>query len=272
VLLHGWGLSHHVYRDAVRQLASDGTRVLAPALPGFGGTARLPEGSPGLRGYADWVAAFLDAMHVSEPVLLVGHSFGGAVATVTAHSHPRRVGALVLVNAVGGAAWRRDEDGVRPMADRPLWSWGWDFSSDVRTPRHLARVLPVIATEALPNLVLDPRAFVRAARLARAADLTDELTDLQRKGLPVVIIWSPHDAVVTEASIEALREALGDAPTISVDGGHSWLLADPDHFGEVMTNVMAVAERAQWLDPGRARRWWRRVQARRPRRSMSTVA
>jgi pimeloyl-ACP methyl ester carboxylesterase len=152
------------------------------------------------------------------------------------------------------------------MTDRPLWDWGWSFSIDVRNPRRMARVLPVIVSEALPNLVLDPRAFVRAARLARDADLTEELNELHRRGLPVVIIWSPRDTVVTEASVDALRDALADAHTISVPGGHSWLLGDPDRFGEVMTNVVAVAEKARWLDAGRARRMWRRVRVRAPRR------
>ena len=100
---------------------------------------------------------------------------------------------------------------------------------------------------------------MRAARLARDADLTEELNELHRRGLPVVIIWSPRDTVVTEASVDALRAALADAHTISVPGGHSWLLGDPDRFGEVMTNVVAVAEKARWLDAGRARRMWRRV-------------
>ena len=167
MLLHGWGLSHHVYRDAVRHLAEDGVRVLAPALPGFGGTASLPDARSDLRGYADWVAAFLDAMDVREPVLLVGHSFGGAVATVTAHAYRGRVGALVLVNAVGGAAWTRGDEGVRPMTDRPLWDWGWNFSLDVRNPRRMARVLPVVVSEALPNLAPRPTR-VRAGCAARA--------------------------------------------------------------------------------------------------------
>jgi len=262
VFLHGFGLSHHAYRAPVRRLAATGVRVLAPALPGFGGTAALPAAAGDLHGYAGWVTAFLDAMRVKGPVLLVGHSFGGGIAIVTAHDHPARVGGLVLVNAVGGATWTHDGELVRDISERPLWDWGLRFSADVRSARGLARVLPVVVAEAVPNLVLDPRAFVRAARLARTADLTDELETLRRRGLPVVIVWSPHDQVVTEASVDALREALGDAPAISVPGGHSWLLADPEHFGEVMTNVVAVAERAHWLDAGRVRHWWRRMRAR----------
>ena len=262
VFLHGFGLSHHAYRAAVRRLAATGVRVYAPALPGFSGTAALPRDDGDLHGYARWVIAFLDSMRVKGPVLVVGHSFGGGIAIVIAHDHPARVGGLVLVNAVGGAAWTRDGELVRAMTERPLWDWGLRFSSDVRSPRGLARVVPVVVAEALPNLVLDPRAFVRAARLARTADLTEELETIRRRGLPVVIVWSPHDQVVTEASVDALRQALGDAPTISVPGGHSWLIADPEHFGEVMTNVVAIAERAQWLGTGRARNWWRRTRAR----------
>jgi pimeloyl-ACP methyl ester carboxylesterase len=262
VFLHGFGLSHHAYRAAVRRLAATGVRVLAPALPGFSGTASLPPDESDLHGYARWVVAFLDALRVRGPVLLVGHSFGGGIAIATAHDHPSRVTGLVLVNAVGGATWTRDGELVRAMADRPLWDWGLRFSSDVRSARGLARVVPVVVSEAVPNLVLAPRAFMRAARLARTADLTDELEALRRRGLPVVIVWSPHDQVVTEASVDALREALGDAPTISVPGGHSWLLADPEHFGEVMTNVVGIAERASWLESGRVRHLWRRTRGR----------
>ncbi len=262
VFLHGWGLSHRAYRGSVKRLAGMGLRVLAPALPGFSGTAGLPSEECTLNGYAAWVVAFLDEIGADEPVLLVGHSFGGGVAIVVAHDHSDRVGALVLVNSIGGGVWRDDGALTKAMSDRPLWSWGLHFSRDLRGMSQLTRVLPVVLTEALPNLVLDPRSFVRSARLAKSADLSDELDDLRRRGLPVVVIWSPRDQVVTDSSIEALRDSLGRAKSISVPGGHSWLLADPDHFGEVMTNVVQVAERARWTRPaGPMRKLWRRGRA-----------
>jgi pimeloyl-ACP methyl ester carboxylesterase len=166
------------------------------------------------------------------------------------------------VNSIGGAVWADDGELARPLTDRPIWDWGLHLSRDLRGAVQLSRVLPVVFTEALPNILLDPRSFWRSARLAREADLTDELDALRKRGLPVVVVWSSRDRVVTDASIDALRDALGDAPTISVPGGHSWLLANPEHFGEVMTNVVQVAERAKWLEPaGRFRRWWRRRHA-----------
>jgi pimeloyl-ACP methyl ester carboxylesterase len=264
VFLHGWGLGHRAYRGSVRRLAATGVRVLAPALPGFGGTARLPAADLTIDGYAKWVVAFLDELGISERVLLVGHSFGGGVAIQIAHDHPKRVGALVLVNAIGGAAWTADGELVRPMAERPLWDWGLHFTRDFESTRSIGRVLPVMLRSAVPNLFSDPRTFLQSARLARTADLTTELAALQRRGLPVVVVWSRRDELLTEASLDALRDALRRAPTITVAGGHNWLIADPARFGEVMTNVVAVAERARWLDSGRARRWWRRVRAKVP--------
>ena len=66
--------------------------------------------------------------------------------------------------------------------------------------------------------------------------------------------------------LETLCLALGDAATITVPGGHNWLLVDPDRFGEVMTNVVEVARRSRWLEPvGPVRRVWRRVVRRRRR-------
>ena len=147
------------------------------------------------------------------------------------------------------------------MTERPLWDWGLHAS------REASKVLPVVLTEAVPNLVLDPRAFLRSARLARDADLTDELAVLQRRGLPVVVVWARDDGVLTDASLEVLRGAFGEENSISVTGGHNWLLSDPDRFGEIMTNVVEVAERARWLEPaGPVKRGYRRVRARLARR------
>jgi len=262
VFLHGWGVGHRAYRDSLRQLAGNGLRVLAPSLPGFSGTAALPRRESTLRGYAAWVVAFLETLEVKGAVLLVGHSFGGGVATMTAVEARDRVRGLVLVNSVGGAAVTAGGDLVRPTARR-LWDWGVHFALDVRVPSQVFRVLPVVASDVVPNLVQAPRAFLRSAGLAWRADLTPELTTLGRRGLPVVIVWGRRDRLIGDESFRALCDALGDPSPITVPGGHNWLLADPAHFGEVMTNVVAVANRARWLRPiGAARRWWRRRRSR----------
>ena len=247
VFLHGWGLDHKVYKRALSRLVRAGLHVYAPALPGFGGTAALPRASSSLHGYGDWVASFLDAVGVADPVLVMGHSFGGGVAIELSHDHPRLVRALVLINSVGGSAWAHSGSTIRSMSERPLWDWGIHFPSDLFPIRQAHRVLPVILSEAVGNLVRDPRSFWRAAGMARRADLMEELDELRQRGLPVVVLWGQRDHLITRDSFEDMCRALGDPDVVTVAGTHSWMLADPDEFGEVMTNVLAIVDRA---DPG----------------------
>ena len=76
--------------------------------------------------------------------------------------------------------------------------------------------------------------------MARRADLTTELEELKRRRFPVVVLWGRRDKIITQDSFDTMCEALGDATVMTVDGTHSWMIADPDAFGEVMTNVLDV--------------------------------
>jgi pimeloyl-ACP methyl ester carboxylesterase len=240
VFLHGWGLDHKAYKRALSRLVTAGVHVVAPALPGFGGTEPFPRGKADLAAYVGWVAHFLDGIGVDEPALVMGHSFGGGVAIGYAYDHTERTRALVLINSIGGSAWTSKGSTVRSMAERPLWDWGIHFPADIFPTRQARRVLPVIVAEALPHLVRNPRAFWDAAGVARRADLTTELDELRRRGLPVVVLWGSKDQIITQDSFEAMCLALGGPHVITVPGSHNWLIADPDAFGEVMTNVLDV--------------------------------
>ena len=214
-----------------------GLRVLAPALPGFGGTSDLTGNAFSLKGYAAWVDAFLETCGVTEPVFLVGHSFGGGVAIATAHAYPDRVRSLVLINSIGGSRWSAD----RALRDRPLWDWGIHFPTDILGGGGFRRILPVIVEDAVGNVIRNPVALWRVANLLRKADLTAELAELRERRLPVLALWGDHDRIVTEASFRDMCLALGAEGEV-IPGAHSWLLSDPDAFGQVMTNVVKVAE------------------------------
>lgn len=255
VFLHGWGLGQHAYKRAMKRLVKQGMQVFTPALPGFGGTSDLPGAEFSIAGYARWVTKFLDAVGVTEPAFVLGHSFGGGVSIKLAHDYPERVKFLVLINSVGGSAWTKDGSIVKQMRERPLWDWGIHFPSDIMPVGQIRRVLPVILEDAIPNLVRNPLAMWKVANLARRADLRDELEELKRRQLPVLILWGDHDKIITEDSFMDVCEAIGLEGDV-IEGGHSWLLADPDAFGEVMTNVLAVAQvaRSEEASEGAARR------------------
>jgi pimeloyl-ACP methyl ester carboxylesterase len=252
LFLHGWGLDHRVYKAALARLVAARMHVVAPALPGFGGSDPLPHAQWTVAGFADWLEA-LSAHLGLRDVVVMGHSFGGAVAIAFAHGHPGRVRALVLVNSIGASAWARRGTVMRSMAERPLWDWGVHLPADLWPMRQIRRVLPVVVAEAAGNLVREPGAFVRAALLARSADLTAELEELKRRRLPVAVLWGNRDRLVTRHSFEEMCRLLGASSAVTVEGSHSWLIADPDAFGEVMTNVVdviglvgGVAPRSRW--------------------------
>ena len=106
VLLHGWALAQHTYRRVIEEIAEQGCMVIAPSMPGFGGSGDLKGAAFSMSGYAKWVADLLDVLEIEEPAVLVGHSFGGGVAIKLAHDMPTRVRSLVLVNSIGGSAWK----------------------------------------------------------------------------------------------------------------------------------------------------------------------
>lgn len=238
VFAHGWGLSSRAYAKALPELARAGVRVVAPALPGFGKSAPLP-GTYTFEKLARWLDELLDHAGVEEPAFLVGHSFGGGVATATAYHYPERARSLVLVNAVGGAVWKRDEDHEHALSDRPLWDWGRHFPLELRASR-IRKVAPVIIRDFIENAIRNPKALRLAANLARNADLREELAELAQRGLPVTVLWGDQDRVIPQATFASICEAAGTEGDIVSDAGHAWLLADPAGFGELMTNSLTI--------------------------------
>ncbi|HEY1762150.1 MAG TPA: alpha/beta hydrolase [Acidimicrobiales bacterium] len=95
VWLHGWARGAQDFTLSANALAERGIGSVALDLPGFGASP-VPDVAGGARHYAELIAPALREI-ASEPVVLVGHSFGGTVAVVVASEHPELVSSLVLV-------------------------------------------------------------------------------------------------------------------------------------------------------------------------------
>jgi pimeloyl-ACP methyl ester carboxylesterase len=109
VFLHdgAWGASADVTWGGVLPLASRDFRVIAPDLPGFGGTAkvvRLDQSPFGFR--IRHLFALLDILHIGQ-VHLVGNSFGGSVAlrALTDSAVRARIASVATISGTGGP-WR----------------------------------------------------------------------------------------------------------------------------------------------------------------------
>lgn len=98
LLLHG-GAGPMSVAGFATLLAENGFRVITPVHPGFAGTPRRT-GTTDVPGLARMYAAVLGELDLSG-VTVVGSSFGGWIAAELALLAPARVGALVLIDAIG---------------------------------------------------------------------------------------------------------------------------------------------------------------------------
>lgn len=99
LLLHGWADRASGLKNLTSELARHFT-VIAPDLPGFGGT-QAPPTAWSLNDYAAFLKNFLEKIDASSIYAIVGHSNGGAVALRALGTNVLNVDKLVLLATAG---------------------------------------------------------------------------------------------------------------------------------------------------------------------------
>lgn len=95
VILHGWGHSGDMWKSFAQKFHSH--KVTTLDLPGFG-NEKLISPSWGVENYAKWVIKKLKAKKIKNTIL-IGHSFGGKIATEIAITNPELITKLILIAA-----------------------------------------------------------------------------------------------------------------------------------------------------------------------------
>ncbi|MGK4578695.1 alpha/beta fold hydrolase [Kitasatospora sp. HPMI-4] len=153
VLVHGGGHGARMWRRQLEAL-SDHFHVVAPDLPGFGGT-------PGPFSLTAAVESVVETARRLRPVHLCGHSLGAIVAARVAAEYPDLLARLVLVGGPEIAPGRTSSRRIRTERHRPGWlvraisdvpgRRGWNDVLDALETSDLSDALPRIAA---PTLVL----------------------------------------------------------------------------------------------------------------------
>ncbi len=99
LILHGWGSCAKNWVEVKELLEARGFKVVIPDLPGFGEN-QPPNTAWNIDNYVEWVRIFLEKNNLSR-VFLMGHSFGGAVATKYAIKYPQNTVKLFLAASSG---------------------------------------------------------------------------------------------------------------------------------------------------------------------------
>ncbi len=239
VLLHAFPLDRGLWAPQVAALAAD-ARVLAPDLPGFG---RSSAGSDPLTidGMADTVAEFLDAVGVTDPVVVGGLSMGGYVAMAFARRHPHRLAGLVLADT------KADPDDAAAKAKR-------DETIALAREKGAAAVLEGM----LPKLLSDETRAKRpevvrcvrelgsrqsaagvAAALAALRDRPDANPGLAAVRVPTLVIVGEHDAVTPPTAAAKIAAAVRGGRLVTIPGaGHLSSLENPDAFNAAVRSFL----------------------------------
>jgi len=235
VLLHGQPGGRRAWDAVVAEL--DGrVRAIVPDRPGYGATER-PAG--GFAANADAVVALLD--HTGAPdAVVVAHSWAGGVALDLAQRHPARVGALVLIGAIGGSgsvAWL-DRVLAAPLVGDSL-SLGGLTAIGVRPVRQL--LAPSAADAAVgEGWWRRWRSFMTEQR-AMLSELPAIASRLDAVQAPAIVVIGDADRIVRPASQEALAAAIG-AEVVRVPGaGHLVPREQPAAVAEAIVRAAALA-------------------------------
>lgn len=99
LLIHGYTASTYVWRSVAPMLADAGFHVIVPDLVGFGFSEKPRWFDYSIDSQARMTSRFMDSLGIGRAVV-VGSSYGGAVAATLALDYGERVEKLVLVDAV----------------------------------------------------------------------------------------------------------------------------------------------------------------------------
>ena len=105
LVLHGWGSSSDSWIEVQKFLAKEGYFVICPDLPGFG-KSDIPNFAWSIEDYEKIVIDFVKKMEekfddFSEPLFLLGHSFGGTISIKIASDNALKLKKLLLCGPAG---------------------------------------------------------------------------------------------------------------------------------------------------------------------------
>ena len=232
VLVHGGFADASFWAPVVTDLTARGLPVLAP-----------PNPLRGLAHDAEYIASYVN--QIDGPVLLVGHSYGGAVISVAGASASHAVG-LVYVAAFALDEGESFAEIFAKFGDTPL----------VKAVRPSRYPLPDGGTAV--ELTIAPELYREAFAADLPADVTDVLAVSQRpfaaifddraaaaawKTLPAWAVVATRDqAIPPEAERHMARRA--GAEPIEVDASHSIALSQPKAVADLIQTAVDATARA----------------------------
>ncbi len=239
LLIHGYPLDGTIWAPQIAGL-SDIARLIAPDLRGHGSSEAV-QGPASMDLLAEDCLNVLDALGISEPVVVGGLSMGGYIALAFYRNYPHRVSGLMLAATRAGAdspegkvardaaAKLAGEMGASAIAAAMLPKMFAPGTYD-RQPELVARVQGIMAGTSVEGILGD---------LDGMKNRPDSTPLLPEISVPTLIIHGAEDQILPRAEAEAMYEAIpGARLKILADAGHLVNLEQPDLFNHALREFL----------------------------------
>jgi long-chain acyl-CoA synthetase len=220
VFLHGFGGQANQWKHQLRKF-SFANRAIAIDLRGHGRSDR-PRGSYKMSVILSDIEAVLNALDVNGKIVLLGHSFGGAIAAEYSAIHPERVDRLVLIASAG-------EFKLNPF---------------IRLSMHLP--LPLLKT-----LITLARARLGAPPHVLKSWFFDNLSKwngwslFRNLALPALVIRGHYDLVLQRPLFEEVARAIPDSEEVDVGAsGHMVMLERREAVNRAIERFLEASPRS----------------------------
>lgn len=223
-LIHGFQSNKDIWVRLARELTSR-YHVIAIDLPAHGESTILPDRSYTVPEQAKRVMAIMAAMKLEQPVHLMGHSMGGAIAFHVAVMAPERVKTLALVSSAGvisptpSELWRQNQQGKNPLIVRNAEDYRAMLAFTMADPPWIpGPVIGTLTRDAMARQQIGEKIY---RELAPANSLKPEEA-LPKIHVPVLVVWGDQDKVLDVSSVGVFKRYLPQAQVVVFKGvGHA---------------------------------------------------
>lgn len=225
-----------MWERQIADLATPGRTVLAPSLPGFGGTP-VPAVQPSLDDYADALMREVDAAGLRH-VVACGLSMGGYVAFALLRRHRERVAGLVLADTKAEPDTEEGKAGRIALAAR-VREVGAERAFFAATPPPWLRPESVHWPLLRSIILRQPPEAIAQASLAMAGR-PDSRPDLATVDVPTAVVVGDRDPITTPENARTIAGGIrGATLAILAEAGHLSNLEQPAAFNLAVNALLA---------------------------------
>ncbi|HZA60598.1 MAG TPA: alpha/beta fold hydrolase [Actinomycetota bacterium] len=235
LLVHAFPLDASMWDGEIEALGAE-AEVLAPSLPGFGGTSSAGD-VLSMEAMADFLSGQLDEAGVDRAVVC-GLSMGGYAAFELFRRHRGRVAGLVLADTRAEADDEAGRQKRQALAEK-VRAEGSGVLADAPPPLLSEGADPALWDHVKEIIRRQPGEAIAAASLGMASR-PDSTATLSTIDVPTTVIVGSADTLTPPPMSDTLAQGIAGAELVTLeDAGHLSNLEAPDGFREAVLDLLA---------------------------------